>query len=138
MNRHVVWSACGLVFALAAGSQLDGVGQSSATPPTGVREASWSPDGKRLAATWFDAIWTMTPDGREARRLVARPDGWTIERDPAWSPDGKSLAFAAAGLDGFDVYVAASGGGAARQVTRLAGDERWPSWTRSTPSPRLE
>ena len=55
---------------------------------------------------------------------------WTIERDPVWSPDGKSLAFAAAGTDGFDVYVAPSGGGTARRLTSLAGDERWPSWTR--------
>ena len=31
---------------------------------------AWSPDGKRIAVTWFDAIWTMTPDGNDAKRLV--------------------------------------------------------------------
>ena len=38
---------------------------------TGVREAAWSPDGKRLAITWFDAIWTVTPEGRDAKRVVS-------------------------------------------------------------------
>ena len=31
--------------------------------PAGVREAAWAPDSKRLAASWFDVIWTMSPDG---------------------------------------------------------------------------
>ncbi len=62
---------------------------------TGVREAAWAPDGKRIAATWFEAIWTMNPDGRDSRRLVAKAEGWAAERDPAWSPDGKSIAFSA-------------------------------------------
>jgi hypothetical protein len=35
--------------------------QAAATEPaaitTGVREAAWSPDGRRIAVTWFDAIW---------------------------------------------------------------------------------
>ena len=42
----------------------------------------WSPDGKRLAATWFDAIWTMTAGRPDAKRLVTKPDDWISERDP--------------------------------------------------------
>lgn len=97
---------------------------------TGVREASWSPDSKRIAATWFDAIWTMAPDGKEPKRLVNATQGWAAERDPAWSPDGKQIAFSASTNGEFDVWVAPASGGAARRVTADAGDERWPSWTK--------
>ena len=103
--------------------------------PSGVREAAWSPDGKRLAASWFDVIWTMAPDGTNPKRLVPapRPDqpltGWISERDPVWSPDGKSIAFAVSAADGFDLWIAPSAGGPARRVTSFAGDERWPSFT---------
>lgn len=104
----------------------------SQTPaaPSGIREAAWSPDGRRLAATWFDAIWTMRPDGGDRRRLVTRPGDWASERDPAWSPDGREVAFAASANGEFDVWIAPAGGGAARRVTAAPGDERWPSWTR--------
>jgi gamma-glutamyltranspeptidase / glutathione hydrolase len=100
------------------------------TVATGVREAAWSPDGKRLAATWFETIWTMTPEGRDPRRLVPKPEGWAAERDPAWSPDGRSIAFSASTNGQFDLWIAPASGGAARRVTSLPGDERWPSWTR--------
>ncbi len=97
--------------------------------PSGVREAAWSADGRRLAVSWFDAIWTLSPDGRDRKRLVSRPGDWTSERDPAWSPDGRTIAFAASTSGEFDLWVAPAGGGAARRVTSMAGDERWPSWT---------
>jgi gamma-glutamyltranspeptidase len=100
------------------------------TVATAVREAAWAPDGRRIAATWFETIWTMTPEGRDSRRLVPKPAGWAAERDPAWSSDGKSIAFSASTNGQFDLWIAPAGGGPARNVTSLAGDERWPSWTR--------
>jgi len=96
----------------------------------GVREAAWSPDGRRLAISYYDEIWTTTPDGKDAHRVVTKDQGWTTERDPAWSPDGKSIAFAAETNGEFDLWVVAAGGGAARRLTSAPGDERWPSWTR--------
>jgi gamma-glutamyltranspeptidase/glutathione hydrolase len=100
------------------------------SPPAGVREAAWSPDGKRLAVSRYDAVWTMAPDGKGAKRVVPKPGDWIAERDPAWSPDGKSLAFSASSAGQFDVWIAPASGGTARRVTSLSGDERWPSWTR--------
>jgi gamma-glutamyltranspeptidase len=97
---------------------------------TGVREAAWSPDGKRLAITWFDAMWTVNLEGKDAKRVVNKPDGWVTERDPVWSADGKSIAFAASTNGQFDIWIAPAGGGAARRVTTMPGDERWPSWTK--------
>ena len=96
----------------------------------GMRDPAFSPDGKRIAVSWLETVWTMTPDGREEKALVTARGAWVSERDPAWSPDGKSIAFAADTNGAFDVYVAPAAGGAARKVTSMGGDERWPSWTR--------
>jgi gamma-glutamyltranspeptidase len=115
------------VRGLSAG--VDAVPAPQATGPAGVREAAWAPDGRRIAAAWFDAIWTMNPEGRSPRRLVSRPAGWVSERDPAWSPDGRSIAFSADTDGQFDIWVAPASGGDARRITSQAGDERWPSWT---------
>ncbi len=107
--------------------------------PIGVQEPAWSPDGKRIAVSYLDRIWTMTPDGKQARAVfqdleTSRPqDRDLIEREPAWSPDGNRLAFAADRGEGFDIFVVAIkngvAGGAPVAVTTMAGDERWPSWT---------
>jgi gamma-glutamyltranspeptidase len=110
-----------------AGQQQPAAAEPAAVT-TGVREAAWSPDGKRIAVTWFDAIWTMTPDGRDMKRVVTAPQGWAAERDPVWSPDGRSIAFSAATNGRFDLWAAPAGGGAPRQLTSAPGDERWPSY----------
>jgi gamma-glutamyltranspeptidase len=107
--------------------------QDSATVTTGVREAAWSPDGKRIAVTWYDAIWTMGPDGKDPKRLVAVPQGWAAERDPVWAPDGKSIVFSASTNGEFDLWSApVSGGNPVRlSMPTMPGDERWPSFSPS-------
>ena len=115
----------GAVPATAAPGQ-----QADASVAAGVREAAWSPDNRRIVVSWLDAIWTMTPEGRDARRLVPKPGGWIAERDPAWSPDGRTIVFAASAGGEFDLWAAPAGGGAARRLTSSAGHERWPSFTR--------
>ncbi len=103
----------------------------NAQVPVGVQEPAWAPDGKRIAVSYLDRVWVMTPDGKQARPLT--PESTAIEREPAWSPDGNRLAFAADKGDGFDVVVLTVKNGAATGVaiaaTALPGDERWPSWT---------
>jgi len=119
-----------LVLLLAVLAATTAPSAQDAAVATGVREAAWSPDGRRLAVTWFDAVWTMTPEGRDAKRVVTKPDGWISERDPAWSPDGRTIAFSANTNGQFDVWTAPASGGSARRLTTTPGDERWPSWTR--------
>lgn len=95
----------------------------------GMRDPAWAPDGKHVAASWFDRIWTFAPDGRQAHLLVASSGAVSLERDPAWSRDGARIAFAADHSEGFDLYVSTLKGAGLQQVTKMAGDERWPSWT---------
>ena len=132
--RFVRLSAVLLAFAAGASVPLRSAPQQAKPAadagPTGVREAAWSPDGKRLAVSWFDVIWTMTPDGKDAKRIVSPAGEWISERDPAWSPDGQSIAFSAEHAGEFDLWMAPAKGGAAKRVTSMPGDERWPSWTR--------
>ena len=54
---------------------------------TGMRDPAFSPDGKRIAVSWLEAIWTLTPDGRDEKPVVTVRGEWVSERDPAWSPD---------------------------------------------------
>ncbi|MGE3274234.1 MAG: gamma-glutamyltransferase [Vicinamibacterales bacterium] len=96
--------------------------------PVGLQEPAWAPDGRRIAVSYLDRIWTMGPDGRRARALLDG-DAAGVEREPAWSPDGRRIAFAANRGSGFDIFVAPANGGEAVAVTATPGDERWPSWT---------
>ncbi len=120
--RPVVIAAILLALQSAGGAQA----------PAGVQEPAWAPDGKRIAVSYLDRIWTMTPEGRQGKTVTAG-DGSAIEREPAWSPDGGRLAYAADRGDGFDILVVALKNGVAVgapvAVTTLPGDERWPSWT---------
>src|SRR5687767_6380250 len=109
-----------------------------AQAPIGVQEPAWSADGKRIAVSYLDRIWTMTADGKQARAVSQDlknpgPQDHVIEREPAWSADGTRLAYAADRGNGFDIFVVpvknGVGAGAPVAVTTTPGDERWPSWT---------
>ena len=119
-----------LAGAASAGAALTlALGLAAQTaPPAGIQDPAWSPDGRRLATSFFERIWISAPDGRGGRAL--RADSPAAERDPAWSPDGRSLAFAADAGEGFDIVIAGADGRAARRLTSADGDDRWPSWTR--------
>ena len=103
-----------------------------AQAPVGVQEPAWAPDGRRVAVSYLDRIWTMTPDGRQGK-AVTTGDSNAIEREPAWAPDGNRLAYSADRGDGFEIFVVSLkngvASGASVAVTTLPGDERWPSWT---------
>ncbi|MDP2052272.1 MAG: gamma-glutamyltransferase [Acidobacteriota bacterium] len=100
--------------------------------PVGVQEPAWAPDGRRIAVSYLDRIWTMTPEGRQGKAVTTGEVG-AIEREPAFAPDGSRLAYAADRGDGFDIYVVKLKNGAAAgapvAATTQPGDERWPSWT---------
>jgi TolB protein len=89
----------------------------------------WSPDGiliayNTLTATGgVDQIWTIEPDGDNARRLTT--DGQNGR--PTWSPDGRFLAFNANRNGSWLIYQMNRDGSNQRAVTDVADRQR-PDW----------
>jgi tricorn protease len=50
----------------------------------------YSPDGKKLAFIRSGKLWTMNPDGKEAKQLI--PDGTVFDYE--WAPDSKWICYA--------------------------------------------
>ena len=91
--KRVPFVICYLLFVISGHAQS----------PIGVQEPAWSPDGKRIAVSYLDRLWSMTPDGKQARAITqnlktSEPQNLNesvIEREPAWAPDGNRIAYAA-------------------------------------------
>jgi Tol biopolymer transport system component len=90
----------------------------------------WSPDGQRIAfragtsadVVDFHGLWTVSPDGSGAQRLLG--DGWV----PAWSPDSSRIAYVTSSGIG---VASADGSGQRQQVAGAIFDVDW------TPDGRL-
>jgi Tol biopolymer transport system component/tRNA A-37 threonylcarbamoyl transferase component Bud32 len=109
------------------------------TPPLGGaprrlldagRNPSFSSDGERLVYERGKEIWVAKADGSDPRRIEGVPERfYSMDSLPAFSPDGRWIAFfhAEVGPHG-DLWVIASTGGQARQLTfdtRAAGAPIW-------------
>ena len=60
-------------------------------------DPAWSPDGRQLAFTAPDGVWTIAPGSNTGVRLVDTTlsgGAYTVFEKPRWSPDGTRLAFA--------------------------------------------
>lgn len=62
-------------------------GEQIATP---ARYPAVSPDGRRVALTWNNQVWTLTLDGKAELTQVTRAEKPVASA--AWSPDGTALA----------------------------------------------
>ena len=60
MRLVALFAAVLLSLQIAGGAQV----------PVGVQEPAWAPDGRRIAVSDLDRIWTMTPDGRQGRAVT--------------------------------------------------------------------
>lgn len=62
---------------------------------TGASNLAWSPNGRRLAYVAENKLWTMSPNGRNRRKITGRctgpQTGFDFDSDVAWSPDGRQL-----------------------------------------------
>ena len=80
--------------------------------------ASWSPDGRRIAfmssRDGNNEIYVMDSDGSNLRRLTnhSADDGY-----PSWSPDGRSIAFHSSRDGNAEIYSMGSDGSNPRRLT---------------------
>jgi Tol biopolymer transport system component len=86
---------------------------------------AWSPDGRHVAFTSGEALWLLTADGRQ-RRKVFGSGGET--GDPRWSPDGTRIAWTQGDGD-FELYVVDRDGSGLRNVTNNGIADEQPAWS---------
>jgi Tol biopolymer transport system component/imidazolonepropionase-like amidohydrolase len=91
-----------------------------------IRYPAMSPDGKRLAFSAFNKIYTMDLPLGAPKRLTNLTVG---EFMPAWSPDGRYVAFVTWSRDGGHIYRVAADGGQPEQLTRRAAFYTYPVYS---------
>jgi tricorn protease len=96
-------------------------------PESGV---SFAPDGKRVAFLRAGKLWTMNPDGTDAKAVVDEVHVIDYE----WSPDSKWLCYARRDVSfASELYIIPSGGATAdqpaRNVTRYATFNAGITWS---------
>ena len=75
------------VLLAVAGVLLLSVPPHAQVAPAGVQEPAWSPDGRRIAVSYLDRLWTMTPDGKQARAIFQDRRGPRDADFASWGGD---------------------------------------------------
>lgn len=115
--------------------------QPAMTSLTGVRDSypRLSPDGRLLIfhsnRLGRQAIWIANADGSDPRPFFDNPAIGTNPSVPNWAADGRQLAFsmrpAGAAEGETEIYVVNADGSGLRRLTRSAGGDGHPHWSRS-------
>jgi len=100
------------------------------TLTTGSSDGSpdWSRNGKRIAFSRGDygEIWTVSPAGKAARRVVEAYDAYA----PEWSPDSRKIAFDWDAGDSYNAFAVVNADGRGRVNVGADGDNVWgPHWS---------
>ena len=128
-GRVVLSSGRDLLTVLPDGSALQPL---TTTPGVEEAQASWSPDGARVA---FRVGTAGTSDILQVAVMNADGSGRTVltggdhhNSQPAWSPDGRLFRHSLPGseLSG-DIWIMGADGSSPQPLIALPGDERYPA-----------
>jgi Tol biopolymer transport system component len=90
-------------------------------------DATWSPDGSRIALLQGDALAVAAPDGSNVQTLVTGiVPPLSDTTGPAWSPDGQAIAIA----NGSALEIVPVDGSETHVAFDEPGDNVDPSWSR--------
>jgi len=94
---------------------------------TQIRDAKPSPDGKKLAFTALNRLYTMELPTGTPKRVTTNE---YTEAQPSWSPDGKFLVFTTWKQGGGHLYkINTDGRPRPIQLTQEAGIYTYPEWS---------
>jgi len=87
-------------------------------------------DGKIFFAA-LGRLYSAEADGSDAQVLLNKDDDETLEYAPRLSPDGKKLAFVSWNdVEKGHLWIAASNGKSAKQISKIPGQWSNPTWSR--------
>jgi tricorn protease len=93
----------------------------------GARYPSPSPNGSKIAFSYYGDIWTVDAAGGKAERLTINP---AYEGRPYWSPDGRNIAFVTDRWGNDDICVMPSDGSEPpKRLTYYSNFDQLYGWT---------
>ena len=129
-DRQTV-TAAGVLPAGTCGGAIDDEPR-QLVPSTNAEDPAWSPDCSRLVYTEDGALWTISNDGTDARKLVDHDVGYL--HSAVWSPDGTRIAYVRGYSDDDDYWIShiwTVNADGSSDHQRTEGDVRddWPAWS---------
>jgi Tol biopolymer transport system component len=93
---------------------------------TQIRDAVPSPDGKYIAFTALNEIYSMEYPNGTPEKLLKLDE---TQAQPVWSPDGKWIAFVTWEPEGGKVYKVRTNGRGLKQLNKSQGVYQHPVWS---------